>query len=265
MAIHPTAIIEDGAEIGDADIGPFAVIEGTVHIHDNVTIHAHAVVRGHTEIGSGTELHPYSVIGGPPQDRKHDGSPLGLQIGEDNVFREFSSAHAGSSSGRGLTVIGDRNYFMASSHVAHDCLVGNDCMFANSAAIAGHVEVGDGAVLGGLSAVHQNCRIGRLAMVGGGAMCAQDVPPFSLAQGDRARLFGLNVIGLRRAGFDPDVITELKTAWRTLFGSGLPLRAAMVRVIEEHGAAEVREIVDFLNYSQRGVIRAAGGGARDSR
>ncbi len=256
--IHPTAIIEDGAQVGDCQIGPFAVVEKHVKLHDGVRLLAHAVVRGHTEVDEGTEVHPYAVIGGPPQDRRHDGSDLGLRIGKNNVFREFSSAHTGSSSGRGITLIGDDNYFMANSHVAHDCEVGSGTMFANSAAIGGHVEVGDGAILGGLSAVHQHCRVGRLAMVGGGAMCTQDVPPFSLAQGDRAKLFGLNVIGLRRAGFDLDVVGELKAAWRTLFVSGIAQRAAMAAVIEAHAdSAEVRELVDFLAYSQRGVCRAA--------
>lgn len=259
MSIHPTAVVHEGAEIGDVEIGPYAVIGGGVTLADGVQVAAHSVVQGRTTVGSGTQIGPHAVLGGPPQDRKHDGSPTRLVIGERNVFREFSSAHRGSSSDRGLTRIGDDNYFMANSHVAHDCEVGSDCMFANSAAIGGHVTVGDGVVLGGLVGVHQFARIGDLAMVGGGAMCAQDVPPFTLAQGDRARLFGLNVTGLRRAGFDSDQISALKSAWRTLFVSGLPARAAIARVRDESDRPEVLQLVDFLERSERGVCRPAGG------
>jgi len=257
--IHETAIVDPAAEIGDVAIGPYAVVGPGVKLADAVVIEAHSVVQGATSIGSGTRVGPHAVLGCPPQDRKHDGSDTRLEIGADNVFREFTTAHRGSSSGRGLTRIGDRNYFMANSHVAHDCEVGSDCMFANSAAIGGHVTLGDRVILGGLAAVHQHARIGRLAMVGGGGMCAQDVPPFTLAQGDRARLFGLNVTGLRRAGLDTAVISALKAAWRTLFTSGLPARHAVARVREELGEVpEVLEMVRFLETSERGVCRAGG-------
>lgn len=258
--IHETAIIDPGAELGDVEIGPYAVIGPAVKLADGVVVEAHAVLQGATSVGSGTRVGPHAVLGGPPQDRKHDGSETRLEIGRDNVFREFTTAHRGSSSGRGLTVIGDDNYFMANSHVAHDCTVGSGCMFANSAAIGGHVEIGDQVILGGLVGVHQHARVGRLAMIGGGGMAAQDVPPFTLAQGDRARLFGLNVIGMRRAGFDLAVVSALKNAWRTLFTSGLPVRHAMARARDEHGdVAQVAELVDFLATSERGVCRAAGG------
>ena len=147
---------------------------------------------------------------------------------------------------------------MANSHVAHDAQVGSDCVFANSAAVAGHSQVGDGAMLSGLCALHQSGRIGRLALVGGGAMCAQDVPPFTIAQGDRAKLFGLNVMGLRRAGIQSETITHLKSAWRLLFTSGLSMRVAMNRTLEQFGTTdEVRELIEFVNASQRGVCRAA--------
>lgn len=258
MGIHPTAVIDAGAELGDVEIGPYAVIGAGVRLHDGVVVGAHAVIEGDTEIGAGTRVGPHAVLGGEPQDLKHDRRvPTRLRIGRDNVFREFTSAHRGTSTGEGLTRIGDRNYFMANSHVAHDCVVGDDTMFANSAAVAGHVQVGDGAILGGLCAVHQHSRVGRLAMIGGGAMCAQDVPPFSIAQGDRARLYGLNIIGLRRAGFDADTVTVLKEAWRLLFVSDLPRRTAAGRVQEAHGALpEVQELLAFLASSTRGVCRA---------
>lgn len=258
MSHHPTALIDPAATLGDVEIGPFAVIGPDVHLEDGVQVGSHCVLEGPLHIGADTVLHPHVVLGGAPQDKKHDPTvATRLVIGARNVFREFSSAHRGTSSGGAITTIGDDNYFMANSHVAHDCAVGNGVMFANSAAIAGHVVVGDGAVLGGLCAIHQHSRIGRLAMVGGGAMCAQDVPPFTIAQGDRARLFGLNIIGLRRAGFDIDDVTELKDAWRMLFVDGLPKRVAMSRVEAAHkGSAVVEELLAFLRTSERGVCRA---------
>lgn len=258
MAVHPTAVVDPSAQLGDVEIGPYAVVGAGVALHDGVVVGPHSVIEGNTVIGAGTVLSAHVVLGGRPQDLKHDPSTdTRLLIGRDNVFREFTTAHRGSSSSAGVTVIGDRNYFMANSHVAHDCVVGSDCMFANSAAIAGHVEVQDGAILGGLCAVHQHARLGRLSMIGGGAMCAQDVPPFSIAQGDRARLYGLNIIGLRRAGLDNDAIGVLKEAWRMLFVSDLPRRTAITRVEEAHGdLPEVREILAFLSSSERGVCRA---------
>jgi UDP-N-acetylglucosamine acyltransferase len=262
MAIHATAVVDPRAELGaDVAIGPYAVIEAGVVLADGVVVGPHSVIRSGTSVGARTRVDAHVVLGGAPQDLKHDGSVTRLIVGADNVFREFTTAHAGSSGGSGETRIGDRNYFMANSHVAHDCRVGSDCMFANSAAIGGHVEVGDRSVLGGLSAVHQFCRIGRLAMVGGGAMCAQDVPPFTLAQGDRARLYGLNVIGLRRAGVDHASMDALKSAWRTLFARGIAMQAALGVVREEHGQVEiVAELVDFVASTTRGVCRGAAAG-----
>lgn len=258
MAIHPTAVIEDGAELGDVVVGPYAVIGAGAVLHDGVVVGAHAVIEA-AEVGPGTQVGSHAVLGGAPQDLKHDpGVHTTLIIGARNVFREFTSAHRGSSQGRGETRIGDDNYFMANSHVAHDCVVGNHTMFANSVAIAGHVVVGDGAVLGGLSAVHQHARIGRLAMLGGGAMCSQDVPPFSIAQGDRARLVGPNIIGLRRGGLSDPAITAIKEAWRTLFVGELPRRLATSQVAEALGeVAEVAELLAFLRTSTRGVCRSA--------
>jgi UDP-N-acetylglucosamine acyltransferase len=256
--MHPTAVVDPGAELGDVELGPYAVVGAGVRLHDGVRLGPHAVVTGPTEVGPRTVVGAHAVLGGDPQDRKHDPKvPTRLVIGADNVFREFVTAHRGSAEGRRETRIGDGNYFMANSHVAHDCVIGSGTTFANSAAIAGHVEVGDGAVLGGLSAVHQHARIGRLAMVGGGAMCAMDVPPFTLAQGDRARLYGVNIIGLRRAGLGDETISLLKEAWRLLFTSDLPKKTAMTRVEEAHGRVpEVAEMLAFLRDSTRGVCRS---------
>jgi UDP-N-acetylglucosamine acyltransferase len=256
--IHATAIVDPSAELGDVELGPYAIVGPRVKLHDGVVVGPHSVVESDTIVGPRTVLHAHVVLGGAPQDRKHNPSVLTtLVVGADNVFREFSTAHRGTEGGRRETRVGDRNYFMANSHVAHDCLVGSDTMFANSAAIAGHVEVGDGAVLGGLCAVHQYSRVGRLAMIGGGAMCAQDVPPFTLAQGDRARLFGVNIIGLRRHGMDDETISILKEVWRVLFMGDLPRKNAISRVEERFGASrEALELVEFLRSSTRGVCRA---------
>lgn len=258
MAIHPTAIIDPSARLGDVDVGPWAVVGPDVELADGVVVGAHAVIEAHTTIGEGTRLSPHVVLGGAPQDRKHDPSvPTRLQIGRNNVFREFATAHRGSSALGGVTVIGDGNTFMVGSHVAHDCTIGDGCVFANGAAVAGGVRVGDGAVLGGLSAVHQGARIGRLAMIGGGAMCAQDVPPFTIAQGDRARLHGLNILGLRRAAFDDEATSALKAAWRALFDGDLPRRTAISRVEETLGHhPAVAELLAFLRTSERGICRA---------
>ncbi len=259
MAIHSTAIVDPGAELGAVTVGPYAVIGAGVVLRDGVSVGAHAVIDGRTDVGEGTEVGHHVVLGGAPQDQKHDPSVVTvLVIGRNNVFREFSSAHRGSSGGIGATTIGDGNYFMANSHVAHDCTVGNGTMFANSAAIAGHVQVQDGAILGGLSAVHQFSRIGRMAMIGGGAMCAQDVPPFTIAQGDRARLYGVNILGLKRNGMDTATVSRIKEGWRKIFVSDVPKKLALARVEEAHGeVAEVAELIAFVRDSPRGMCRAA--------
>ncbi|MCB9686981.1 MAG: acyl-ACP--UDP-N-acetylglucosamine O-acyltransferase [Alphaproteobacteria bacterium] len=258
MSIHATAVIDPSAELGDVEIGPYAVIGPRVRLADGVVVGAHASIERDTDVGARTHVGNHAAIGGDAQDRGHDRTAhCVLRIGTDNVFREFSTAHRGSSQHSRETIIGHRNYFMANSHVAHDCVIGDDTMFANSAAVAGHVRVGDGAILGGLCAVHQHCRVGRLAMVGGGAMCAQDVPPFALAQGDRARLYGVNIIGLRRHGMDDASIAAVKDAWRVLFTSELPWKTALARVEETQGEnAAVQELLAFLRTSTRGVCRA---------
>ncbi len=258
MAIHATAIIDESAKLGDVEVGPYAIIGAGVELADGVRVGAHAVILGPTVIGEGTQVHSHAVLGGKPQvigDSNVDGT---LVIGKQNVFREHSTAHRGSREGRGVTTIGDNNYFMAYSHIAHDCMVGSNCAFANSAAIAGHVSVADGVVIGGLAGVHQHARIGRLSMVAAGSMCAQDVPPFTIAKGDRVRLYGLNVVGLRRADLPQGVIDQLKTAWRELFVSGSSRRVAMSNVRSRFpDVAEITELVDFLEGTQRGVARAA--------
>lgn len=260
MAIHPTAVVDRTAELGaDVEIGPFCVIGPHVRLYDRVVIQAHAIVNGPTEVGEDTKIFSFAAIGGDPQDLKYRGETTRLIVGARNVFRENATANRGTAHGGGMTRIGDDNLFMAGSHVAHDCVVGSHCVFANYVAIAGHVTVQDRAILGGLAAVHQHSRVGRCAMVGGGAMAAQDVPPFCIAQGDRARLLGLNVVGLRRAGFPLETLQALKNAYRELFQAGMPLRIAAEQVREVYAdVPEVMELVEFLENSTRGICRSAG-------
>ncbi len=257
--IHPTALVDPRAELGAVQVGPFSVVGPGVQLHDGVVVDAHAVIYGPTTVGGGTRIHAFACIGGDPQDQKYGGEVTRLNIGRNNVFREYVTVNRGTEGGGGVTEIGDDNLFMACAHVAHDVRIGNGCVLANSVGLAGHVVIQDRAVLGGLSAVHQFARIGRCAMIGGGAMVAQDVPPFTVAQGDRARLFGLNILGLRRAGFDAQAIERLRGAYRDLFSKGRPLRIAIERVWASEGEhSEVAELLGFLSGSSRGICRAAG-------
>ena len=258
MAIHPTAIIDASVELGrDVAIGPYAVIGAGVILRDAVEIGAHAVVMGPTDVGPGTRIFHHAVIGADPQDKKYGGETSRLVIGENNTFREFSTANRGTGIGNGCTQIGDNNLFMAYTHVAHDCVIGDHCVLVNCASLAGHVHMEDHVIMAGLSAVHQHTRIGRCAMVAGGAMVVQDIPPFTLAQGDRARLFGLNIVGLRRRGYKLDTINALRGAYRELFQQGLALRVALVQVREVYTEVpEVQELVEFISKSKRGVCRS---------
>ena len=259
MTIHPTAIVEPGAELADdVEIGPYAVIKSGVQLHAGITVGAHAVIAGPTVMGEGCEVFHHAVIGEAPQDKKYAGEPSRLEIGPRNVFREFTTVNRGTGE-NGVTKIGEGNLFMAYSHVAHDCIIGDRCVLANACQLAGHVTVEDDVVIGGLVGVHQHCRIGRCAMLGGGAKAAQDVPPFTIAQGDRARLYGLNIVGLRRNGLNLDVVAGLKAAYRQLFHHGLPLRIALEQVREVYAEVpEVAELVEFIEGSTRGICRSAG-------
>jgi UDP-N-acetylglucosamine acyltransferase len=260
MAIHPSALVDPRAELGnDVEIDAYAIIRAGVVLHDGVRVGPHAVITGPSDIGAGTRIFPFASIGEDAQDLKYRGEVTRLEIGERNIFRENTTVNRGTAGGGGVTRIGSDNLFMAGSHVAHDCYVGNHCVFANCAAIAGHVTVHDRAILGGFAGVHQHSRVGRCAMVGAAAMAAQDVPPFTIAQGDRARLFGLNIVGLRRAGFKLEVLQALKAAYRELFHQGMPMRIALEQVREVYAdVPEVVELVEFCESSQRGICRSAG-------
>ncbi len=258
MAIHPTAVVHPTAELGrGVEIGPFAVIGAGVSIRDGVTVMAHVVIDGLTEVGERCRFFPFSVVGTEPQDLTYRGEETRLIIGRGNTFREGVTVHRGTCKGGGTTRVGDDNLFMANSHVAHDCQVGNCCVFANSAAIAGHVEVHDHSVLGGMSGVHQHARVGAYSMVAAGGMAAKDVPPFCIVQGDRARIVGLNIVGLRRAGFSHDRVQTLRTAYRIMFREGLSRPTAVARLKGDvHLNPDVELLLDFIEASKRGICRA---------
>jgi UDP-N-acetylglucosamine acyltransferase len=247
-AIHPTAIIEPGARLGnDVTIGPYSCIGADVELGDGVSIMAHVVVGGRTTIGPRTRIYPFASIGLPPQDLKYHGEASALRIGAENTIREHVTMNPGTEGGGMTTSVGDRCLFMVGAHVAHDCKVGNSVIMANNATLAGHVEIGDHAVLGGLSAVHQFVRIGQHAMIGGMSGVEHDVIPYGSVMGDRARLAGLNVVGLKRRNFSRDEIHALRTAYRMIFAA----EGTMAERIEDAAAMfkddpAVMDIVAFI-------------------
>ncbi|GAN53591.1 acyl-ACP--UDP-N-acetylglucosamine O-acyltransferase [Tanticharoenia sakaeratensis] len=258
--IHPTAVIAEGAWIGEGtSIGPYSVIGPDVRIGAGNRIGPHVVIDGVTEIGDGNQIFQFASVGAAPQDLKWHGERTRLVIGHRNIIRENATIHPGTIQGGGETVIGDDNLLMVSSHVAHDCRLGNHVHLVNGATLAGHIEIGDYAILSGLCAVHQHARIGRHAFIAGGAMVAQDVPPFCLVQGDRARLVALNDVGLRRAGFVEADVLALRRVFRALFKSGLDraarIEAARAEADRAHCAAG-HELIEFVVASRRGLVAA---------
>jgi UDP-N-acetylglucosamine acyltransferase len=257
MSVHPTAIIAPGAKLhATVEVGPYAVIGSQVTIGAGTTVGPHAVIEGRTRLGERNKVFQFASVGAPPQDLKYAGEDSALEIGNENLIREFTTLHKGTTGGGGVTRIGNGNLFMAYAHVAHDCQVGSGCVLANAATLGGHVELGDHVILGGLAAVHQFTRIGQHAFVAGGAMVVMDVPPFCTAQGDRAELAGINSIGLARHGFGEEQIGRVKEAYRILFRSKLPLEEAVERLRTELGdQPEIQVLVAFITTSQRGLTR----------
>jgi UDP-N-acetylglucosamine acyltransferase len=256
-AIDPTAIVHEGARIGQGTvIGPHAIVGPDVTIGARCKVGASAVVDGWTEIGDDCEIFPMSSIGMIPQDLKFHGERTRLVIGRKNVFREFVTIHRGTSGGGGVTRIGDNNFFMAYVHVAHDCHVGSHTIFGNGATLGGHVEVDDFATISAFSAVHQFCRIARHAFIGGASIVTKDALPFAKSVGNRARLYGLNTIGLVRRGFAPDVVAKLKRAYRLLMVSKLNTSRAVAQIEQDSTLQcdEVRYLVEFIRSSKRGVV-----------
>ncbi len=255
--IHPTAIVDPKARIGTGvEIGPYSIIGPDVEIGDNTSIGPHVVINGHTRIGRDNRIFQFCSLGEVPQDKKYAGEPTRLEIGDRNVIREFCTFNLGTVQDRGVTSIGDDNWIMAYVHIAHDCAVGNKTTFANNASLAGHVVVGDWAILGGFTGVHQFCHIGAHVMTAVGTVILQDVPPYLMAAGNTAQPYGINVEGLKRRGFTADSITALKRAYRTLYRAGLQLEEAKAQLIEDAKAQpDVQMFVDFLAASKRGIIR----------
>jgi UDP-N-acetylglucosamine acyltransferase len=259
MAIHPAAVVDKTAQVDPtAEIGPYAIIGPEAVIGPRTKVGAHAVVE-HATLGADNTLFPGCYVGGAPQDLKYAGEKTRLVMGDKNVVREAVTLNRGTAQGGGVTKIGSNCLFMACSHVAHDCVIGNGVIVVNAVLLAGHVHVGDFAVLGGACAVHQYTRIGRMVMIGGGAMVGQDILPFATAQGDRAVLRGLNLLGLRRAGVARESVSALKEAYRTMFLSGLNQPEALAR-LKGSASKEVLEWVSFIEASgKRGVMRPAAG------
>ena len=264
-SIHPTAVIAPGAALGVAvQIGPYAVVGPHVQLGDRTTVGPHAVLDGHTTIGAGNRIFQFASVGTEPQDLKYRGEPSQLLIGDRNIIREFATLNPGTAGGGMVTRIGDDNLVMNYAHVGHDSQIGNRCILANSSALAGHVTLEDFVFVGGLAAVHQFVRIGESALLGGGAMVTHDVPPFCIASGDRARLRGLNVIGLRRRGFDAARIRVVKQAYRQLFDSDAPLVETRARTAQELGAyPDVARMLAFIAASKRGICPAGRAGGDD--
>lgn len=256
-SVHATAIVADGAELGDGvEIGPYAVVGTHVRLGAGTTVGAHAVVDGHTTLGENNRVFPHAAVGFVPQDLKYRGEPTRLELGDENVVREFATLHIGTEGGGGVTRLGSKNLVMAYSHVAHDCQLGDGNILANCATLAGHVTIGNHVTVGGLAAVHQFVRVGDNAFISGGAMVAMDIPPYCTAQGDRASLVGLNTVGLSRHGFDEAAVRRLKRAYKVIFRSGLGLKEALAHVRAEEGEDEaVMRLVEFIEHSERGVAR----------
>lgn len=255
--IHPTALIHEGAKVADnVNVGAYSVIGEHVVIGSGTTVASHVVIEGWTEIGCDNQIFQFSSVGAAPQDLKYAGQETYLKIGDRNRFREFTTLNRGTEEGGGLTSVGHDNLFMAYSHVAHDCIVHDHAVLANGATLAGHVEVESAAILGGLSAIHQFCRVGCHSMISGGSMVSQDVPPYTIAQGDRAKTVGLNLIGLKRRGFPEETVSGIKKAYRMIFRAGLRLEEALERINGEiEMSSELDHFVDFIKNSQRGIAR----------
>ena len=256
VTIHPTAIVGRGAELGHGvSIGPGCIVGPRVILEDGVELGPYVVVEGLTRIGKNTKVSSFATLGPPPQDLKYKGEETRLVIGENNHIKEYVNISRGTVS-RYITEVGNDNLIMAYTHIAHDCKVGNNCIFANGVQLAGHVEVQDRVIFGGMSGGHQFCRFGKFAMIGAGAIVVQDVAPFCMVQGDRAHVNGLNVVGLRRAGVKGDDHLNIKKMYRLLFRNSLTFEDA-IRDIEANIADSVwkETFVSFLKNSKRGICR----------
>jgi UDP-N-acetylglucosamine acyltransferase len=257
MSIHPTALVSPNSQIGeDTYIGPYSVIGDGVRLGARVRLESHVVIDGNTTIGDDNHIYPFVSIGLAPQDLKFKGEPTSTVIGDRNQIREFVTIHRGTEGGGGVTRIGNDNLLMAQAHVAHDCQVGNEIIMANAATLAGHVEVGDKSNVGAYSGVHQFCRIGREAFVGGYSVVVKDALPFAISQGNHAKCFGLNKVGLKRRGYSKETLEKLHHAYHLLLSSKMNTTQAVEKIKEEIvGCAEVDYLVSFIESAARGVVK----------
>jgi UDP-N-acetylglucosamine acyltransferase len=255
--IHPTAIIDPKAEIDEnVEIGPFSIIKANVSIASGTLVGSHVTIDPYVDIGPDCQIYQYASIGAVPQAIKFQGEVTYLKIGRNTIVREFATLNRGTQFGGGVTRIGEDNFLMAYTHVAHDCITGRGVIMANNATLAGHIIVGDHVIIGGLVAVHQFVRIGDYAYIGGKSAVVKDIPPYLIAAGDRANLHGLNKVGLQRHKFSDHSIAQLKKAYRIIFRIGLTVNEAVERVIAEvENTPEVLNLVDFIKTTQRGITR----------
>jgi UDP-N-acetylglucosamine acyltransferase len=255
--IHKTAIISKKAQIADGvTIGPYCIIGDGAVINKGSKLISNVVVEGNTEFGEGCTIHPFATIGQPPQDLKYKGEPTGVKIGKSCTIREYTSIHRGSVSGDGLTKIGDNNFIMAYCHIAHDCQVGSSNVMANAATLAGHVMIEDFTFIGGVVVIHQFTRIGSYAMVGGFSGIGQDIPPYTMASGARAKLYGLNAVGLKRRGFPDETVNVLKKAYKILFREKRTLADALKAIKTDlPQLPEIKHLVEFIEKNKRGICR----------
>lgn len=257
VRIHSTAIIAPSAKIAaGVEIGPFAVIGDHVEIGPECRIGPHAVITGRTRLGANNRIYQFVSLGEAPQDKKYSGEATRLEIGDDNTIREFCTFNCGTTQDAGVTRVGDHNWIMAYVHLAHDCQIGNQTVFANNAQLAGHVHVGDYAVLGGFTVVHQFCHIGAHSITAMGTIVLQDIPPYVTASGNSAKPYGINAEGLKRRGFTAETVNKLKRAYKTLYKSGLTLDEAKTELERQLSQCpEIRPLLDFLAASTRGIVR----------
>jgi len=255
--IHETAIVSPGASIGEGcRIGPFCTVGAEVTLGDRVVLDSHVVADGRTTIGDETHVFPFASIGLAPQDLKYAGEPTATEIGKRNQIREFVTIHRGTEGGGGLTRIGDGNLLMAQAHVAHDCRIGNDVIMANAATLAGHVEIDDRANVGAYSGVHQFCRVGVEAFIGGYSVVVKDAPPYGVIQGNHAKCYGLNKVGMKRRGYSKETIDKLNHAYHLLLTAKLNTSQALERIKAEiEDCKEVNILVGFIESSKRGVVK----------
>ena len=257
MKIHPTAIISPDAEIAeDVEIGAYSIIGPDVHIGRQTVVGPHVVIETHTDIGERCHIYQFAAIGAAPQDLKFKGEKTRVIIGNDNTIREFVTIHRATAAATGTTVMGDHNLIMAYSHIAHNCILDNHIIMVNAANLAGHIHVEDYAIIGGLSGVHQFTRIGAHCMIGGASAVTRDVAPYLIAAGNHATTHGLNVVGLKRRGFEEETINDIKRAYTLVFRSSLLLRTAIDKVRDEiNDSPEVRHFLEFIEKSERGLCR----------